>query len=93
MEVCRDNEKRAKEMKETELEDSRRAQKAVCDENESLKAEVQKGVEDIASALGDGYGRCLQQLSTAGIDVSGHAFSDYLKDYAASIVDNSTPYN
>lgn len=62
----------------------RQIYKDTFDENVALKAEVDKGVEDIAKAVGDGYGHCLARISSAAIDVSGHSFEDYIHDYAAS---------
>lgn len=45
-------------------------------------------MEDIANTLKDGYDRCLSRLSSAGIDVTGHAFEDYVRDYASSNPEN-----
>ncbi|KAL8110831.1 hypothetical protein AgCh_026537 [Apium graveolens] len=57
--------------------------KLIVKENEDLKTEVEKAIEDIAGALGDGYGRCLRQMEEAGFAVEGHAFDDYLRDLAS----------
>lgn len=46
--------------------------------------EVQKGVEDIAKSLKDGYDRCLGHLLTAGVDETNHSFDDYVRDYAST---------
>lgn len=53
MEVSRDDEKSKKEALEIDLVGLCKEQKEILDDNETLKAEVQKGVEDIAKALGD----------------------------------------
>ncbi|KAL8092535.1 hypothetical protein AgCh_034701 [Apium graveolens] len=60
----------------------------IVEENTSLKAEVEKAVEDIASALGDGYGRCVVRMQNAGLDTTGHSFEDYIRDLAASRPDD-----
>ncbi|XP_074351473.1 uncharacterized protein LOC141690584 [Apium graveolens] len=57
--------------------------KLIVKENADLKTEVEKAVEDIAGALGDGYGRCLRWMEEAGFAVEGHAFDDYLRDLAS----------
>ncbi|XP_074369569.1 uncharacterized protein LOC141711005 [Apium graveolens] len=57
--------------------------KLIVKENEDLKKEVEKAVEDITGALGDGYGRCLRRMEEAGIAVEGHDFDDYLRDLAS----------
>ena len=57
--------------------------KLIVQENADLKTEVEKAVEDIAGALGDGYGRCLQRVEEAGFAIEGHAFDDYLRDLAS----------
>lgn len=67
-----------------ELGKLRQAQKDALVDNESLKAEVQKGVEEIVSALGEGYPRCLDRVSKAGFSIEVHSFADYVRDYAAS---------
>lgn len=59
------------EVAEKELSELRLKYQMVIDENETLKVEVQKGVEDIAGALGEGYGRCLKRVSAAGFDIAG----------------------
>lgn len=59
----------------------------------SLKAEVQKVVEDIAKALGEGYTWCLGQISTLGVELAKHCFDDYVKDYAATAKDGAQPDN
>lgn len=43
-------------------------------ENSRLKEEVEKGVEDLARALGVGYGYCYDRLKAVGVDLVGHAF-------------------
>ncbi|XP_074369604.1 uncharacterized protein LOC141711053 [Apium graveolens] len=62
----------------------------IVGENTSLKAEVEKGIEDIANALGDGYGRCFARMQGAGYDTTGHSFEDYIADLAASQRDDPT---
>ncbi|XP_074364881.1 uncharacterized protein LOC141705915 [Apium graveolens] len=57
--------------------------KLIVEENATLKAEVEKAVEDIANALGDGYGRCVARMKNAGFDTSGHSFEDYICDLAS----------
>lgn len=46
-------------MKGSELKDLQQSHTTALDEITQLKAEVQKGVEDIAKELKDGYDRCL----------------------------------
>lgn len=70
-------------MKGSELKDLQQSHTTALDEITQLKAEVQKGVEDIAKELKDGYDRCLWRLSNAGVDVATHSFDDYIRDYAA----------
>lgn len=48
MEVSQDDEKRKRDALDVELAELREAQKSVKAENETLKAKVQNGVEDIA---------------------------------------------
>ncbi|XP_074348556.1 uncharacterized protein LOC141687245 [Apium graveolens] len=67
--------------------------KLIVDENTALKAEVEKGVEDIANALGDGYGHCVTRMQGAGFDVTGHTFEDYVHDLAALHPDDPTDKN
>ncbi|KAL8099991.1 hypothetical protein AgCh_032305 [Apium graveolens] len=67
--------------------------KLIVDENTALKAEVEKGIEDIVNALGDGYGRCVTRMQGAGFDVTGHTFEDYISDLAASHPDDPTDTN
>ncbi|XP_074362211.1 uncharacterized protein LOC141702423 [Apium graveolens] len=64
--------------------------KLIMEENATLKAEVEKAVEDIANALGDGYGRCVTRMKNAGFDTSGHSFEDYIRELAASRPDDPT---
>lgn len=90
MESSRDDEKAKREALELELSELRRKYDGVVMDNGNFKAEVQKGVEDIAKALGDGYGRCLARASAVGFDVNGHSFEDYIRDYAASNPGGST---
>lgn len=52
---------------------------------------MQKGVEEVAGALGEGYGRCLERVTKAGFDPSGHAFEDYIHDYAATRASENPP--
>ncbi|XP_074364723.1 uncharacterized protein LOC141705736 [Apium graveolens] len=67
--------------------------KLIVDENVVLKAEVQKGIEDIANALGDGYGHCVARMQGAGVDTTGHSFEDYIADLAALQPDDPTDKN
>lgn len=84
IQTSRDDEKKRADALYEELGKLRQAQKDALVENEALKAEVQKGVEKIASALGEGYPCCLDRVSKAGFSIKGHSFSDYVRDYAAS---------
>lgn len=77
-------EKRRADGLDVEVVNLRQANKDAAAENETLKLEVQKGVEDIAGALGDGYNRCLQRIAGVGFDATGHSFEDYIRDFAAS---------
>lgn len=45
---------------------------------------MEKRVEDISNALGDGYAHCLERVFAAGFDPTGHSFTDYIRDYPAS---------
>lgn len=78
----REDEKKLLDSAEEELGEVRKKLKGSLDENAILKAEVDKGVEDIAKALGVGYGRCLTCVSAASFDSSGHSFKDYIRDFA-----------
>ncbi|XP_074331784.1 uncharacterized protein LOC141668702 [Apium graveolens] len=62
----------------------------IVEDNSSLKTEVQKGIEDIVNALGDGYGRCVARMQGAGYDTTRHSFEDYIADLAASQRDDQT---
>lgn len=73
-----------REVVEKELGELQGKYEVIFNEREELKVEVQKGVEDIAKALGEGYGRCLERVTAAGFDTAGHTFDDYVRDYAAS---------
>lgn len=59
---------------EVELSNLRQKYKDVADENGSLKAEVQKGIEEIATAVGQGYSHCLDRVSKAGFSTEGYSF-------------------
>ncbi|XP_074349148.1 uncharacterized protein LOC141688903 [Apium graveolens] len=69
---------------ERHVEGMNSSYRLIVEENTSLKAEVEKAVEDIASALEDGYGRCVVRMKNAGLDTTGHSFEDYIRDLAAS---------
>lgn len=84
MKVEKEDEKKHRDAVDKDLDEARKRLKSSLDENAALKAEVNKGVEDIAKALGDGYGRCLARISSTGFDVSGHSFEDYVRDFAAT---------
>lgn len=84
VERSRDGEKMCGDALNVEVENLHRANQEMVTENETLKAEVQKGVEEIAGALGDGYNRCLERVSGAGFDGACHHFEDYIHDFAAS---------
>lgn len=71
---------------EKESKELRHSHKNLLEENASLKDEVQKGVKGMAKALGDRYGHCLSQVSSAGFNVVDHSFDDYIRDYASSSV-------
>lgn len=60
VETSRDEEKKRGDVLDVEVGNHRQTQKDALAENESLKAEVQKDVEEIASKLGEGYSRCLE---------------------------------
>lgn len=85
-----DDEKKEREALEAKLAQLRPKHKTVLNENEGLKVEVQKGVEDIAKDLNDGYDRCLKRVSSTGFDVRDHSFDDYVRDYAASNLRNQS---
>lgn len=83
VEGSKDDKKKKQETQEENMSELQKTRRLIVDENENLKSEFHKGVEDIARALGDGYGRCLGRISDAGFDVAGHSFKDYIRDYAA----------
>lgn len=78
IEKSSDEEKKRADALEEELGKLRQAEKDAVAENEGLKAEVQKEVEEIVSALGDGYSRCLERVSKSGFSIEGHSFADYI---------------
>lgn len=80
----RDEEKTRGDGLDDEVGNLRRTNQGLTTENELLKAEVQKNVEEIAGALGDGYNCCLERVSGIGFDATGHKFEDYIRDFAAS---------
>lgn len=82
-------EKRRADGLDIEIVNLRQANKDAAAENETLELEVQKGVEDIAGALGDGYNRCLQRVVGVGFDAAGHSFKDYIRDFVASRPSNN----
>ncbi|KAL8088738.1 hypothetical protein AgCh_038503 [Apium graveolens] len=77
-----------REALEAEVAALREKNEALETDNLNLKLEVDKGVEEIAGALGDGYGRCVERMEAAGFDLSGHGFADYLRDYAEQHKEN-----
>lgn len=79
----KEDDKKHRDSVERELAEVRGKLKIALDENVGVRAEIDKGVEDIAKALGDGYGRCLARVSTVGFDSAGHTFEDYIRDFAA----------
>lgn len=42
-------------------------------------------MEDVPKELGEGYGQCLGRLSALGLDVIGHSFKEYIRDYATGV--------
>lgn len=91
LEKSRNEEKSRVDTLDIEIKNLRRSNEEVIADNEVLKAEVQKSVEEIAGALGDGYNRCLGRVSGVGFDATGHSFEDYIHDFAkaqASMVPN-----
>ncbi|KAL8135449.1 hypothetical protein AgCh_010190 [Apium graveolens] len=78
-----DEEKSKRQGLDRQVEGMDSSYKLIVKENEDLKKEVEKAVEDIADALGDGYGRCLQRMEEVGFAVEGQAFDDYLRDLAS----------
>lgn len=84
VQTSRDEEKKLADALEIELQNLHQVHKDVLAENESLKAEVQKGVEEIVTALSEGYTHCLERMSKAGFSTEGHSFEDFIRDYAAS---------
>lgn len=83
-ESLRSDEASKRESMEKELAKLRSKYQAIFDDNEALKVEVQRGIEDIAKVLSEGYDRCLKRVSAAGFDVTGNSFDNYVKDYIAS---------
>ncbi|KAL8125136.1 uncharacterized protein LOC141716908 [Apium graveolens] len=71
-----------------QLEGINGSYKATIDEIVKLKADVKKSVEDIASALGNGYGCCFQRFANTGFNIEGHSFQDYIRDFATLQVEN-----
>lgn len=91
MKTSRDKEKQRADPLQTELDDIRRSYNESLDEIVSMKAEVRKGVEEVAGALGEGYARCLDRVSKTGFDPSGHAFEDSIRDYVATRASENPP--
>lgn len=85
MEIAKESDEKRIQFLESELANLRTSKEKVDEENKSLRLEVQKGVEDVTRALGYGYNRCLGRLSASGVDISGHSFEDYIRDYATSV--------
>lgn len=52
----------------------------------ALKAEVERGVEDVAEGLEEGYRQCFDRVVVAGINMSGHTFEAYCEDLAKRMV-------
>ncbi|XP_074366649.1 uncharacterized protein LOC141707407 [Apium graveolens] len=75
-------EKKKREALEVEVVALHEKNEALETDNLNLKLEVEKGVEEIAGALGNGYGRCLNRMKMVGYDVEGHGFDDYIRDFA-----------
>lgn len=84
LERSRDEEKARGDALDVEVKNLRRSNQEMTTENEALKTEVQKGVEEFDGALGDGYNRCLERISSVGFDATGHQFKDYIRDFAAA---------
>ncbi|XP_074325658.1 uncharacterized protein LOC141663746 [Apium graveolens] len=84
VETERDGERTKRKSLDRQVEGMNNSYKLIVEKNENLKREVQKGVEEIFDALGDGYGRCVCRIAEAGFNVEGHAFEDYLQNLASS---------
>lgn len=80
----RDEEKKRADGLSSELENLQQVHNNVLTENVNLKAEVEKGVEEMATAVGQGYAHCLERVSKAGFPTEGNSFEDFIQDYAAS---------
>lgn len=52
----------------------------------SLKAEVKKGVEDVAKGLEAGYLQCYDRAIAAGVNMADHSFEAFWAELAKSMV-------
>lgn len=86
MEKARDDALSERGKLEVDVKNLQRANGTLAKENEALKLEVQKNIEEIAKALGDGYDRCLKRVEAVGFDPSGHSFDEYIKYFSKSLV-------
>lgn len=80
----RAEEKKRADALSAELESLRQVHSSVSAENTNLKFEVQTGVEEMATAVSQGYSHFLERVSKAGFSTEGHSFEDFIRDYAAS---------
>lgn len=78
METSMDDALRSRGKNEKWLEDLKKLGDELRSENDGLKVEVQRGVEDVAKALGDGYNRCLARMKAAGVDTATHSIEQYI---------------
>lgn len=85
MKISRDEAIRSRDECEKQMGDLKKVNGKSCSENEGLKVEFQRGIEDIAKALGDGYNHCLARMETAGVETTCHSFEQYIQDFSKSI--------
>lgn len=85
MQIARDEALRLRGESEKKVKAVEEVNRRLGSEVEGLKLEVQKGVEEIAKGLGEGYDRCLTRMASVGVDISGHSFVEYIKEFAKSM--------
>lgn len=84
VQTLRDEEKHRVDNLSSEMKNLQQLHSEVLIENASLKPEVQKGVEEMATTVNQGYSHCLERMSKVGLPAEGHSFEDFIRDYAAS---------
>lgn len=86
VEAARDDAVRDRGKLEGDMKGLQQANEALSTENDALKLEIQKNVEEFAKALGDGYNRCLKRVESSSFDPSGPSSDEYIQDFSKSLV-------